>query len=106
MVTDISNSESMIADFIVNAKVSPEVRQTTRRYLLDWMGSALAGSSKIPAQSINNVINQLGGKPHSTILSDGTKPHLLLRHSLMPLHRISLRWMTLIWVQFSTLQHL
>ncbi len=73
MVTDISNSESMIADFIVNAKVSPEVRQTTRRYLLDWMGSALAGSSKIPAQSINNVINQLGGKPHSTILSDGTK---------------------------------
>ena len=73
MVTDMSTPESIIADFIVNAKIPSDVRQTTRRYLLDWIGSAMAGSSKIPAQSINNVINQLGGNPHSTIFSDGTK---------------------------------
>ena len=44
-----------ISKFIVNAKIDSTTRKIARRYLVDWMGSVLAGSKMPPITSIKKT---------------------------------------------------
>lgn len=60
-----------LARFIVESKVPTPVRQTARRYLLDWLGSAIAGGDMRPPSLIREVVDSLGGHTQATILASG-----------------------------------
>ncbi|MDO9444557.1 MAG: MmgE/PrpD family protein, partial [Dehalococcoidia bacterium] len=62
-----------LARFIVEARVPADVRRTTRRYLLDWLGSTVAGGELRPPAIIREVIEDLGGHPQATVLADGSR---------------------------------
>ena len=66
-------ASSQLAAFIVGAEVPPAVRDTARRYLLDWLGSALAGGEMRPPSLIREVVNDLGGRPQATVLASGER---------------------------------
>ncbi len=42
----IAPPTATLARFVATAEVPPSVRRTTRRNLLDWLGSALAGGGQ------------------------------------------------------------
>lgn len=62
-----------LAQFIAGARVPEEVRETTRRYVLDWLGSALAGSEMQPPSIIRQVVEELGGQPQASVLGSGAR---------------------------------
>ncbi len=62
-----------LAAFIVSAQVPAAVRDTARRYLLDWLGSALAGGELRPPSLIREVVTALGGHPQATVLASGER---------------------------------
>ena len=57
-----------ISKFVVNARVDPVTRKIAKRYLVDWIGSVIAGSRMLPIRSIEKTISSLGGNHQSTIL--------------------------------------
>jgi 2-methylcitrate dehydratase PrpD len=69
--TPIPTSEQQLASFIVTAEVPPDVRRTARRYLLDWLGSTLAGGEMRPPSLLREVINELGGHSQATVIATG-----------------------------------
>ncbi|MEX2373936.1 MAG: MmgE/PrpD family protein, partial [Dehalococcoidia bacterium] len=76
--TDTTRTESAatgatgrLAQFIVGARVPEDVRATTRRYVLDWLGSALAGGEMEPPSILRGVVEELGGAPRATVLAGG-----------------------------------
>jgi 2-methylcitrate dehydratase PrpD len=71
--SDREQSSSKLAQFLTEITVPTEVRDVTRRYLLDWIGSAVAGGSSEPATMARRTAAILGGHPVSTILADGSK---------------------------------
>ena len=60
-----------LASFIAETNVPGEVRHTARRYLLDWLGSAIGGGSSEPASIARKVADILGGNQSSTIIASG-----------------------------------
>ena len=62
-----------LARFVAEVQPPPEVRQVTRRYLLDWLGSALAGGELRPPTIARELVASLGGHPQATVLGDGTR---------------------------------
>ncbi|MBO8167882.1 MAG: MmgE/PrpD family protein [Thermoanaerobacteraceae bacterium] len=65
-----------LAGFINNTEFSllpAEVVEFTKLCVLDWLGSALAGSDKVPGKIITQVVAELGGAPQATVLADGSK---------------------------------
>ena len=68
-----SGSTAQLAAFIAEAEVPPAVRQTARRYLLDWLGSTLAGGEMRPPSLIREVVTGLGGHPQATVLASGER---------------------------------
>ncbi|MDA1003946.1 MAG: MmgE/PrpD family protein, partial [Chloroflexi bacterium] len=62
-----------LARFVATAAVPPEVRATTRRYVLDWLGSALAGGDLRPPSIARAVVEGLGGHPQATVLATGER---------------------------------
>ena len=71
--SDREQSSSKLAQFLTEITVPAEVRDVTRRYLLDWIGSTVAGGSSEPAMMARRTAAILGGHPVSTILADGSK---------------------------------
>ena len=67
----IAAPTAMLARFVATAEVLPAVRRTTRRYLLDWLGSALAGGGQRAPGIVREVVRELGGTPRATVLADG-----------------------------------
>jgi|TARA_B110000438_G_scaffold194656_1_gene186282 2-methylcitrate dehydratase PrpD len=70
---DKEPSSLKLAQFLTDITVPAQVRDVTRRYLLDWIGSAVAGGSSEPATMARSTAAILGGHPVSTILADGSK---------------------------------
>ncbi|MEX2031419.1 MAG: MmgE/PrpD family protein, partial [Dehalococcoidia bacterium] len=62
-----------LAQFIVNARVSDETRHVVRRYVLDWLGSALAGGGMEPPTILRGVVEELGGAARATVLATGDR---------------------------------
>ncbi len=70
---DPTAPSATLARFVAEASVPADVRHTARRYLLDWLGSALAGGELEPAQMVQAVAEELGGTPHATVLASGAQ---------------------------------
>ncbi|MDA1240999.1 MAG: MmgE/PrpD family protein, partial [Chloroflexi bacterium] len=68
-----SGPTAALARFVAEARVPADVRRTTRRYLLDWLGSAVAGGEMNPPALMRDVVQALGGHPQATVLADGTR---------------------------------
>lgn len=62
-----------LAQFTATAEVPSHVRQATRRYLLDWLGSAVAGGELEPPRLVREVVASLGGEPQATVLATGRR---------------------------------
>ncbi|MCK9485326.1 MAG: MmgE/PrpD family protein [Dehalococcoidia bacterium] len=62
-----------LAQFLAGARVPEDVRATTRRYVLDWLGSALAGGEMHPPGLVREVVAELGGAPRATVLTGGER---------------------------------
>lgn len=62
-----------LAQFVAGARVDEATRAITRRYVLDWLGSALAGSEMAPPSMIREVVEELGGVPRATVLGSGLR---------------------------------
>jgi len=62
-----------LAAFIVDASVPSAVRDTARRYLLDWLGSTLAGGEMRSPAMVRAVVSSLGGNAQATILATGER---------------------------------
>jgi 2-methylcitrate dehydratase PrpD len=62
-----------LAHFVASAAVPERVRAVTRRYLLDWLGSALGGGELRAPALLRGVVDSLGGAPQSTILASGAR---------------------------------
>lgn len=70
---DPARPSAALAEFVAGALVPAEVRRTARRYLLDWLGSALAGGELAPPRIAQAVVEELGGAPQSTVLASGRR---------------------------------
>ncbi len=57
-----------LARFVAHAAVPDPVRDVTRRYVLDWLGSALGGSTMAPPSMVRAVVEELGGHEQATML--------------------------------------
>lgn len=68
-----SGPTSQLATFIVEAAVPPAVRTTARRYLLDWLGSTVAGGEMRPPSMVREVVTGLGGHAQATVLASGER---------------------------------
>ncbi|MDA8228248.1 MAG: MmgE/PrpD family protein [Desulfitobacterium hafniense] len=55
-----------------------EVVQEAKRAFLDWLGSALAGAGKEPGQISLTLVEELGGNPEATLLSNGKQTSCIL----------------------------
>ncbi|MPZ98129.1 MAG: MmgE/PrpD family protein [Dehalococcoidia bacterium] len=62
-----------LARFIATARVPADVRQTARRYVLDWLGSTIAGGELRPPSLVRDVVAELGGTPQATVLATGER---------------------------------
>lgn len=62
-----------LARFVATSTVPARTRETTRRYLLDWLGSTLAGGPLEPPTLLRGVVDSLGGTPQATVLATGRR---------------------------------
>ena len=71
---------SSLAEFVSKLKFEdlPErvVEETNWAYL-DWLGSALAGSTSEPGKIMHELVVHFGGNPQAALLSDGSKNSVL-----------------------------
>lgn len=75
-MTDVSAADGptrQLASFIVEANVPDPVRRTARRYLLDWLGSTVAGGEMRPPTILREVVSALGGHAQATVLASGER---------------------------------
>jgi 2-methylcitrate dehydratase PrpD len=72
-VTAGTGATRRLAQFIVNARVPDETRHVVRRYVLDWLGSTLAGGDMEPPTILRGVVEELGGAPRATVLATGDR---------------------------------
>lgn len=70
---DPARPSAALADFVAGASVPPAVRRTARRYLLDWLGSTLAGGELAPPRIVQAVVEELGGASQATVLASGRR---------------------------------
>ncbi|MCF6094023.1 MmgE/PrpD family protein [Microaerobacter geothermalis] len=57
------------AEYVVNHRfdgMTEEAVQFTKRSILDWVGSAIAGGKEKPALILNQTLKQFGGNPQAT----------------------------------------
>jgi len=61
-----------LAEFLASTTTLPETAvEHTRRAILDWLGSALAGSIEPPARMAQNVVRSFGESDQATVFSAG-----------------------------------
>ncbi|MCC6237329.1 MAG: MmgE/PrpD family protein [Dehalococcoidia bacterium] len=62
-----------LAEFVASCPVPARARETARRYLLDWLGSAIGGAHLDPPTILRGVVEELGGTPQATVLATGAR---------------------------------
>ena len=62
-----------LAQLIAEARVPVEVRRQARRYVVDWLGSTLAGGGEPELGAVRTVVTALGGRPAATALCAGER---------------------------------
>ncbi len=70
------NLQAQISDFIAGLRyedLPTAVVQDAKYRVLDWLGSALAGSSYKPALIVTKMVLEAGGAPQATVLQSGMK---------------------------------
>lgn len=70
--TDVG-ATAALANFVTQSTVPQPVRDVTRRYVIDWLGSAIGGSIMNPPAIIREVIEELGGRPQATVFGSGAR---------------------------------
>lgn len=63
-----------LADFIANTQfgdLPAEVVDCAKHCVLDWLGSAIAGSEKPPARMVHQLVQELGGEKQATLITGG-----------------------------------
>ncbi len=70
---DPARPSAALAGFVAEAPVPDAVRRTARRYLLDWLGSTLAGGELEPPRIVQAVVEELGGGAQATVLASGRR---------------------------------
>lgn len=71
---------SKLVEFICKTgfeDLSPASVEMAGLAILDWMGSAAAGSKQSPAQMMLEVVEELGGVPEATVLAGGQRTSCL-----------------------------
>lgn len=69
----MADETATLARWIATAHVPEATRRVTRRYLLDWLGSTLAGGELLPPTMVRDVVRELGGHAQATILATGER---------------------------------
>ncbi|TAJ20814.1 MAG: MmgE/PrpD family protein [Dehalococcoidia bacterium] len=69
----MANETATLARWVATARVPEATRGVTRRYLLDWLGSALGGGELLPPRMVQDVVRDLGGHPQATVLATGER---------------------------------
>jgi len=69
----MADETATLARWIATVRVPEATRRVTRRYLLDWLGSALAGGELLPPRLVQEVVRDLGGHPQATVLATGER---------------------------------
>jgi len=72
--TASTGATAALASFVAHAVVPEDVRDVTRRYVLDWLGSTIGGSAMNPPSILREVIEDLGGREQATILGASGAP--------------------------------
>ena len=54
-------------------KLSADVIEMVKLCFLDWLGSTIAGGTTQPIHILLDVTKGLGGRPHATVIPDGSK---------------------------------
>ncbi len=62
-----------LAQVVAGCPVPARARETARRYVLDWLGSAIGGGHEAPPTILRGVTERLGGTPEATVLATGTR---------------------------------
>ncbi len=70
---DPAAPSAALARFVAEASVPEAVRRTARRYLLDWLGSTLAGGELAPPRIVEALVDELGGTSQATVLASGRR---------------------------------
>ncbi|MBI5967470.1 MAG: MmgE/PrpD family protein [Deltaproteobacteria bacterium] len=82
----------VVVEFAENAErmgfegIPPEAREMTKRFILDTLGTTLAGSSAPGVQAVVDLVGHWGGKEEATVLVFGGKvpaPQAALANSVM-----------------------
>ena len=68
LTTNTTGPTAELARFVAHATVPATVRDVARRYVLDWLGSALGGSAMEPPSLVRAVVEELGGHEQATVL--------------------------------------
>ncbi len=77
---DLPNLTDRVAEFIVRAageRPAPEVTQAAQRGVLDWFGTAIAGSRQAPALILADLDHLLGGNQHATLVGGPVRTSLV-----------------------------
>jgi 2-methylcitrate dehydratase PrpD len=80
MVESEKGISRQCADFIAHLKyedLDERTVQSARKYLLDWLGCVLAGSTTPAASMIGGLVEEMGGNPHSTLVGSFRKSSVL-----------------------------
>ena len=62
-----------LARLVAEARVPVDVRQQARRYVVDWLGSTLAGGGEPELGALRGVVGTLGGSQVATVLCSGER---------------------------------
>ncbi|SER68595.1 MmgE/PrpD family protein [Psychrobacillus sp. OK032] len=68
---DLSRELAKYSQELTYEKLPPEVVEFTKLCILDYFGSAIAGSNKVPIQMISELMDEMGGSEQATLFSGG-----------------------------------
>ena len=69
----MADETATLARWVATVRVPEATRRVTRRYLIDWLGSALGGGELLPPTMVRDIVRDLGGHPQATILATGER---------------------------------
>ncbi|MDI2587536.1 MmgE/PrpD family protein [Psychrobacillus sp. NEAU-3TGS] len=68
---DLSRELAKYSQALTYEELSPEVVEFTKLCILDYFGSAIAGSNKVPIKMISELVEEMGGSEQATLFTGG-----------------------------------
>ncbi|MFJ8064696.1 MmgE/PrpD family protein [Psychrobacillus sp. NPDC096426] len=68
---DLSRELAKYSQELTYEKIPPEVVEFTKLCILDYFGSAIAGSNKVPVQMISELVKEMGGSEQASLFTGG-----------------------------------